>query len=211
MQTNQLAKHIAIYEQCKTFHFESLFPNNACLIQQNKIMVIGEVVCHVSTTTDVCVLPSSLVKVKLSLCLSKLYATKAYGGVEVQLHTFLALATDERDWTASWACTDWKRSCVPHPWIWSTIFCHVENRTAIPQLSSCGLVTILTEQCKPLRRNSHKWKTNKSNKAESLLQKRKTQKDKINKLKERRRKSEKKKKKKLRADLIKPSCPSHTQ
>jgi hypothetical protein len=112
-------------------------------------MVIGELVCYVSTTTDVCVLPSSLVKVKLSLCLSKHYDTKAYGGVEVQLHTFLTLATDEGDWTDPLACTDGRRGSGDTDEC--TISCHVENRTAIPQLSSCAVVTILTELYKLLR------------------------------------------------------------
>jgi hypothetical protein len=34
----------------------------------------------------------SEVKVKLSLCLTKHHATKAYGGVVAYLHTFLAMA-----------------------------------------------------------------------------------------------------------------------
>jgi len=52
MQTTQSVKQAAIYEQYKTFHCDSLLPNDACLIQQNIIMVKGELVCHVSTTTD---------------------------------------------------------------------------------------------------------------------------------------------------------------
>jgi len=44
-----------------------------------------------------------------------------------------------------------------------------------------------------------------------LLEDRKTQKDKINKLKERRRRRSEKNKKKLRTDLKKPSCLSRIQ
>jgi hypothetical protein len=40
-------------------------------------------------------------KVKLSLCLIKHYAMKAYEGVDVQIHIFLTSALDGGEWSAS--------------------------------------------------------------------------------------------------------------
>jgi hypothetical protein len=44
------------------------------------------------------------VKAKLSLCLIKHYAMKAYGGVEVYIHVFLTSALVGGEWSASRPC-----------------------------------------------------------------------------------------------------------
>jgi hypothetical protein len=48
------------------------------------------------------------VNVKLSLCLIKHYAMKAYGGVDIWIHIFLTLAIVGSEWSAS-------RPCCFHP------------------------------------------------------------------------------------------------
>jgi hypothetical protein len=42
-----------------------------------------------------------VVKVKLSLCLTKHYTIKAYWGVDVYIHIFLTSALAEGEWSAS--------------------------------------------------------------------------------------------------------------
>jgi hypothetical protein len=42
-----------------------------------------------------------VIKVKLSLCLTKHHAMKTYGGVKVQFYAFLTSVLDGGDWSAS--------------------------------------------------------------------------------------------------------------
>jgi hypothetical protein len=43
-------------------------------------------------------------KVNLSLCLTKHYATKAYGGVDVYIHVFVTSTLVEGEWSISRPC-----------------------------------------------------------------------------------------------------------
>jgi hypothetical protein len=54
-------------------------------------------------------------KVKLTLCLTKHYAMKTYGGVDVYIHVFLTLAQVGDEWSASCLCrfTSGKEPSVP--------------------------------------------------------------------------------------------------
>jgi hypothetical protein len=65
------------------------FTNILLVFTNGKIQVGGKNQCHVSCR-------HYKVKVKLSLCLTKHYAMKAYWGVEVQLHPFFDLGTRRR-------------------------------------------------------------------------------------------------------------------
>jgi hypothetical protein len=65
----------------------------------------------------------------MCLCLTKHYAMKIYGGVDVKIHVFLTLALVGGEWLASCPCrfirkeiapgTHWIRGCVdPRP-VWT--------------------------------------------------------------------------------------------
>jgi hypothetical protein len=61
---------------------------------------------HLNLDVPTFLLPSQLKvkKVKLSLCLIKHYAMKAYGGVDVWIHIFLTSALAGGEWSASFPC-----------------------------------------------------------------------------------------------------------
>jgi len=76
------------------------------LVKHSLTQLLSGAVIHQSLKKTICYSQSSisvtiLVKIKLSLCLTKYRTLKTYGEVELKLHAFLSSPQDGGEWSAS--------------------------------------------------------------------------------------------------------------